>query len=496
MNSRRMNSRRMNSRRVTSGRRWLACVAAGALFGFGLCGGADAWGPTTRTAIVASGTHLLGQDASFTLSRSLKNVMLGVELPDTEFNRQYPLYAVDPVGAIQREMVLLQTMKSDRIDPYYAFRLGVLGRMVASATAPLAGGGSTQTRYYTDTDQAIARTSMVPAPRKFVDPRAYFGMVQSQAAANDRTIELEYQQGIGFNGIARAALPQDASRSVNAVADTWHTLLTAPAAAFEEPTAAKREYVLGALDFYLKQKNLAEAQATYAFATDEGLVDTNTQKKIGDLYFDNGLYEQAIVEYQKILAKDPGQRDVVERVAKFYELTGDTAVDSDKLEAAREAYAKSVEANSLHTDSQRKLLNVEAKIFAREERLVQQRAAIEEAQAIEGRAEEAAIRRDYARAIALLRDAEGRYASVTDEFAAESNLAVNGQRIVMMRTKELKQELIDNSATLSGSGAAFDARQIASQTPDVSRKALEDMLQSEYRSAVDALGQQSDGLQP
>jgi len=474
----------------------MAGGAAGAVFGLGLCGGADAWGPTARTAVVAAGTHLLGQDAAFTLSRSLKNVILGAELSDEDFNKQFPLYAVDPVGAIQREMVLLQTMKSDRIDPYYAFRLGVLGRMVASATAPLAAGGSTQARYYADADQAITRINLKPAPRKFVDPRAYFSLVQSEASANDRTIEVEYQSGIGFNGIARAALGQDASRSVNAVADAWHTLLTAAPAAFEEPTAAKREYVLGAIDFYLKQKNLVEAQAQYAFATDEGLVDTNTQKKIGDLYFDNALYEQAIVEYQKILAKDPGQRDVVDRVAKYYEMTGDTAADSDKLEAARDAYAKAADTNSLHPDAQRKLLNIEARIFAREERLSQQRAAIEEAQAIENRAEEAAIRRDYARAISLLRDAEQRYATVTDEFAAESNQAVNGQRMVMMRTKELKQELIDNSATLSGSGAAFDARQLATQTPDVSRKALEDMLQTEYRNAVKALGGQSDGLEP
>ncbi len=475
---------------MTSARQWLAGSAAAALFGFGVCTGAYAWGPTTRTAVVAAGTHLLGQDSSFTLSRSLKNVMMGAELSEEDFNKQFPLYAVDPVGAIQREMVLLQTMKSSRIDPYYAFRLGVLGRMVASATAPLSHGSTTQGRYYADVDNAIARTNLTPAARKFVDPRAYFSLMQSQAASNERTIELEYQAGVGFNGIARASLSQDASRSVNAVADTWHTLLTAPAAAFEQPTAAKREYILGAMDFYLKQKNLVEAQASYTLAMNENLIDTNTQKQIGDLYFANGLYDQAIVEYQKILAKDPGQRDVVERVAKFYEMTGDTAVDSDKLEAAREAYAKAVEANSLHPDAQRKLLNVEAKIFAREERLAQQRAAIEEAQAIESRAEEAAIRHDYAAAISLLRDAEQRYGSVTEEFAAESHEATNGARTVMMRTKELKQELIDNSASLSGSGAAFDARQIAGQTPDVSRKALEDMLQSEYRDAVQALGQQ------
>jgi hypothetical protein len=160
------------------------------------------------------------------------------------------------------------------------------------------------------------------------------------------------------------------------------------------------------------------------------------------------------------------------------------------------AYGKALEADSLHPDAQRKLLNVEAKIYARDERLSAQRTAIDEARGFEDRAEEAAARRDYAMAVGLLRNAEARYAKVTDEFPAESKDAATGRRTVGLRTKELKQELIDNSMSLSGSGVAFDARQLAAHTPDVSREALKDMLQSEYRAAVRALGQQPDKPKP
>src|SRR5262249_53561948 len=160
---------------------------------------------------------------------------------------------------------------------------------------------------------------------------------------------------------------------------------------------------------------------------------TQMQKGVADLFFDSAHYDRAMVEYQKILAVEPGRRDVVERVAKFYEITGDDAVKAEKLEAAREAYGKALEANSLHPDAQRKLLNVEAKIYARDERLTKQRTAIDEARNFEDRAEEAAARRDYAMAISMLNNASQRYGEVTDEFPAETKDANTGRRTVEMR---------------------------------------------------------------
>jgi tetratricopeptide (TPR) repeat protein len=392
-------------------------------------------------------------------------------------------------------MALLQNMRGGRIDPYYAFRMGVLGRMVADASAPMLSvrSASLRDRYYGDVDKVINRAPLKMAPRKVVDPRPYFNFISGQSSANDQTFELEYQSGQGFSGLARSSVGADASRSVNAIADVWYTILTSKTAAFDDPSAAKRDYILGAVAFYVKQGNLTEADASYAQAKQQNLLDTQTQKGVADLYFDSQHYDRAMAEYQKILAADPGRRDVVERVAKFYEISGDDALKAEKLEAAREAYGKALEANSLHPDAQRKLLNVEAKIYARDERLAKQRGAIDEARNFEDRAEEAAARRDYAMAVGLLNNAIQRYGDVTDEFPAEAKDANTGRRSVEMRTKELKQELINNSMTLSGSSVAFDARQLAAKTPDVGREALKDMLGVEYRDAVKALGEGEKG---
>jgi tetratricopeptide (TPR) repeat protein len=258
--------------------------------------------------------------------------------------------------------------------------------------------------------------------------------------------------------------------------------------AYDEPSEAKRQYILGAIDFYLENNKLEEVRASYDRATELRLLDNDMRKAIGDKYFAAGLYDRAIGEYQQILASDPGRRDVVERVAEYYEQSGDDALESGKLEDAQEAYSKSVAANSLRTDAQRKLLDVEDQIYKRDERMLAQRSATEEAREFENRAEESVVQRDYARAITLLREAETRYASVTDEFPEEARVAALGLRNVSLRLKELKSDLVANSQSLSGSGYLYDVRQIAGQTPDMSTQALKGLVKSEYDAAVKALG--------
>ena len=471
-------------------RRILAAVLAAAVSL--ISGGAKAWGPESQVAIVSAGTRLLGQDSAFNLHQMLRYVVQGASMAPDRQKALYASFDVDPVAAIQREMILMASVRGDRIDPYYAYRLGGLGKLVAQATAPFAvdDTGSVRARYYADVDAAIDRTNLTPTPRRVVDPRAYFSMLRTDTAANEQTIVVDYRGGLGFNGFARASLPQDASRSVNAVADVWYTVLTSQMPLYDQPVTAKRDFVLDSLDFYLAMGNLEEAKATYESAQAMGILDDNLRKAIGDRYFAAEHYERAMVEYLKILESTPDRRDVVERVAEFYEQEGDRKEEAGDLEGAREAYSKAVGANSLLTDAQRKLLDVDSRIADRDQRLLVQRGAADEARELENQSEEAAMRRDYARAIALLRDAEARYSSVTEEFPEESKIASVGLRNVTLRLKELKQELITNSRTLSGTGYMYDVQQIAVKTPDGSAQALESMLQREFSGAVAALGQQ------
>ena len=168
----------------------------------------------------------------------------------------------------------------------------------------------------------------------------------------------------------------------------------------------------------------------------------------------------------------------------------DHVIAQRAIEDARDAYVEALRIDSLHPDAQRKLLNVESRIFARDERLVAQQIATEEARELENRAEEAAVRRDYAQAIALLRKAQQRYGIVTDEFPVEARTATIGLRNVVARMGELKQELITNAQSLSGTGFRFDARRLAATTGDRNQQALQEMLSAEYGRALQELRRQ------
>lgn len=452
---------------------------------------AAAWGPVAQTSMTTAAAHVLSRDDYYPVTRLLRYIRDGSAVSEELQAEMHPLFAIDRVGAIQREMSLLESVRGDRVDPYFAYRLGVLGRLVVQATAPLARADTpVRARYYADVENNIDGVDLRMASRKLVDPRAYFALVMSAARDNDQTIIVDYQGGVGFVGFARASLPYDASRSINAVADVWFTILSTSAPAFELSSSNMRDYTLGAMRFYLATGNYQEVASAYSDATARGIATADMQKDVGDLFFDAGLPERAIEEYQKVLLRSPGRRDVIERISEHYVTVGDEAMARRDLEDARDAYAAGLDADTLHPNAQRKLLEVEALIYARDERLIAQRLAASQAREYEDLAEEAALRRDYARAITLLRDAERKYREVTGEFPAEARMANLGQKNVGLRMQELKSELITNAQALSGTGFRFDARSLAAATGDRSEDALRDLHRREYEGAVQALREQ------
>ena len=470
----------------------LICAGLVSVLLIGPSGSASAWGPETQVAITTAAAHVLSRDDHFPLPRLLKYVRQGADVSEAVQNEIHPSFEIDSVGAIQREMLLLQSVRGDRIGPYYVYRLGLLGKLVVQASAPLAHADpGVREQYYGDVERGIDGVDLEVADRKLVDPRAYFSMVTSKAWENDQTIIIDYQGGVGFRGFARSALPLDASRSVNAVADVWYTILSSAAPAFELASSGSiRDYTLGEIGFYIAMGNFREVESAYEEAVRRDILSADAQKSIGDLFFDAGFAERAIEEYQKVLERSPGRRDVTELMSRHYETVGDEADAQQNLEGARDAYANALAADSLHPQAQRKLLDVESRIFARNERLLAQRSATEVARELVNRAEEAAVRRDYARAIALLREADRRYGDVTGEFPLEARTATLGKKNVMLRMRELKRELITNAQSLSGTGFRFDVQRLVDTTEDRNQQALQDMLSAEYKRALQELGRQ------
>lgn len=448
-----------------------------------------AWGPKTRVAIVTTAARLLSKESGANLTRLERDIRTGASISPSELANLIPIAATDTVGAIETEMYLLQAVGRGRVDPYLAYRLGVLGNLVAQATAPLADAEpAIRDLYYSDVEGTIERVQLKPAPRTQVDPSTYF--IEAQNAANQRRelILTDYRAGIGFKGTASAALSEDASRSVNAVADVFQAVLLGRVASANISPSQIRDYVVEATRFYIRRGNDAETDAAYRRLSELDVMTIDLQKQIGDMFYDAGKYERAMREYQAVLAVDPSRRDVSERIASYYVKLGDDAVAEKRLEDAQEAYQNALNADKLHPTAQRKLLDADKMIQERDARLAAVRDALAAAESKINEAEQRAFRRDYGGAIALLHEAQESYEQVTDEFAAEYRAAQNGMLTAETRLSQLRQDLVNNAPSLSGlGGGAATRQQAADAARAVEQAALQQMLDTQYQQELNRL---------
>ena len=404
-------------------------------------------------------------------------------------SKLYPFLSSSAVGAIEAEMILLQAVQGDRVDAYFAYRLGVLGKLVAEVTAPLAEVNITyRNLYYADVERQIRNVPLKGSARQVVDPPLYFPRVMAEAASRDDVIEREYQDGTGFDGVARALLPQDASRSVTAVADVWFTILSGRAPKGDVSDTQLRRYVEDAYAFYINRGNTAEIDAASARLDALTPKTPDLQVRIGDMFFEAALYERAMNEYRAVLRTAPDRRDVVEKMSAYYVDQGDKALENNRLEEALDAFRQALEVNPLHPTAEAQRLTIEGLISARDARLAGNRASIDRAHQFESLAEQEATRNRYAEAIALLRQASAAYYEVTDEFPAEHQRRMRGMNNLRYRIDELKKEIMVNAQIFSGSGFILDTRELARRgDPGLSEEALKTLVRREFENEMKKL---------
>src|SRR5688500_15464358 len=109
---------------------------------------AHGWGPRTQLTIVSSAANLITKETGVALNRMDSELNAGAMVPYETLSAQYPELPDNPVPAIEAEMYLLQAVRGERVDPYFAYRLGILGKLVAEATAPLRAVSATYRNLY------------------------------------------------------------------------------------------------------------------------------------------------------------------------------------------------------------------------------------------------------------------------------------------------------------------------------------------------------------
>jgi tetratricopeptide (TPR) repeat protein len=448
---------------------------------------AAAWGPRANTAVATTAAQVVADETNVPLTNLLSSIREGASVSRSELYAVIPEAQGDRVSAIESEMLLLQAVRGERIDPYYAYRLGVLGSLVARTATPFSGIDSpAKARYLADVDANIDRLPFSPEPRKIVRPESYFPRLIREANDQVNLIEADYAAGIGFQGAAAGSLPSDASRAVNAVADTWYTILRGARLVTGVSVESRREYVLGALDFYIDRGNRGEIASIYERLMTPAIATADLRKEIGDMFYEAGMYERAMEEYERVLLDEPARRDVIDRMATYYKQEGERFLEDDQLREALDAFQQAVRVDPIDEEARSLLLQAEQAVEERENRLAEARAALESAQQMQIRADRAAVEGDYARAIGLLQQAADLYDMVDQEFEEEYRRAMTSMQVINARLRDYRGGLRGAAASLSGSAVQADVRQLAaSKSREAARVALQELLETRYRDAME-----------
>ncbi len=454
-----------------------------------MAGTGDAWGPRTQLSIVSNALYMISKEESIPLERLEKDLRTGAMISNEVLRITYPNLENNPIEAIDMEMRLLQRVKTKRVDAYFAYRLGVLGKLVAVATAPLQGAGpAIANLYYADVENNIEGVTLKSGTRQLVDPRLYFPPVLGDARLQNDAIVREYQSGRGFAGIAGANLSNDASRSVRAVADTWYTILTKNTLPGNISETQLQDYVLDAYSFYIQRKNTGEIDSAAERLNDLAPVSVEMRIKIGDMYYNAELFERAMEEYNAVRIAAPERRDVMEKIAEYNIRRGQDALRTKKLETALEAFQNAVDANPLHPLAEKSRLETQSLIAARDARLAANQDALTLAREFQTQAEQEGLNGNFAKAIALLKQAEEAYNRVSDEFPNEYQLRNRGLNDIRFRTQDLKQNIMENAQALSGSGFGAAAQEFAKRPAnDIEKNALAELIRQNLKSELENL---------
>jgi len=447
-----------------------------------------AWSPRTEATIVVAAMRLLSRDMGAPLGNVSDEIRSGASVSNEELLELIPNADIDPIRAIESQMTLLQAVHDRSVTPYFAYRLGVLGKLTAQVSAPMVQAPSTwRTRYYTEMEGRIQGLTMQPAPRRDVDPNSYFASVMAEANAENEIIVNDFKAGIGFDGVAGASAAKDLSRSVNAVADVWYTILRGGPIAGASQRQIE-DYIVRGILFYVERGREQEVAQAYDRLLALGGEGADFHKRLGDAFFEGGFFGRAVDEYVRVLNLEPDRRDVANRIGQYYMAAGDEALENGALEEAASNFRQALEYDKLNTAAQAKFNEVQQMIRERDARREATAEAINEAELLREESDLLESNGDIAEAITRLQEASMLYATVTDEFPQLATEARVGASSVAARIGQLQSELVENATTLSGTGseinAVLDARAAAE---DNSTDLLTTIQSRQVQEHIDAM---------
>ncbi len=448
---------------------------------------AFAWGPEARRAIVSTALQLVRQELpqdyfQGTRYRYQDDLMRGA-LDGTNAFLERDLRSVnDAIAVITNQMQLLREARAFGVGSYFSYRMGALGALVGDLYLPysIVFGGNPQEqelkrRIEADIDSRVSGFSFRPTQKRVQYmrvPSDYFlgesRQFQTEAA---NMIAADYSRGVGYQGYLQKGAQAFYERAVQAVADTWYTLLN-PRDRIEGGVAGEvpsREaltwYFVDEIEYLLMVKrNLKEAEAAYAHFSKVNPGIPKAYERVGDHFYAFGARERAVEEYRVAAGFDsPERQSSVKKLGRHYIELGKELMAKAKgpdapetaLDEAVEAFRMALETDRTNREAGELLSQAQVAKKERDERLQMTMEILASAEKAMREADQMADNRMYDHAITAYRKVIALCKSVSEEFKTQRDIAKETTAKAENQIGKIMNQVLDDAQDAIDQGQKF-----------------------------------------
>ncbi|MCD6288645.1 MAG: tetratricopeptide repeat protein [Candidatus Hydrogenedentes bacterium] len=459
---------------------------------------AFAWGKTAQRIIAWTAVKSLPADQASMLSEYQTQLLDGATAPNNIVSRYFERDSiVATTHTIAQDMSLLRTVAQEGIDPYVAYRFGILAQVIADLNQPFTVVGDStdknpaktamlREQYERDTEQALETLNFGYRPRRPVyDVEAYFTEVRRYIQNSEYFLTQDYQNGAGFSEYGHRSLKLYYDNAVNSVADVWYTILgdTRLSPFIPPRSVAIERFRIEGIRYFLQIGQDDRAAQVVADLNSKGTLSTDAERRIADAYYDTGRHARAISGYERVLRRQPNWSDVRTRLSDYYNTLGQAYMKGGMLEEAQRAFQRVLTYDPQSQQARDELDKTINLVAAREQRLAQVRKRMSEASQLEDIAAKASESRKYATAINTLRKADEIYASVPVEFRAEYSMAYRARTAIQEKIARYSSTIIQEAMALDGVAEKSLLGKSMQQAAKEHAAKVIDMLTSQSHSA-------------
>lgn len=381
------------------------------------------------------------------------------------------------VEAIANEIALLRAARKYGPTPYFAYRMGLLGSLTANAVLPFGFAWTEEDkalrqRMVADIEKNINGYSFTPTSGKLqflCDAQAYFRTRQSFLAQDKAMIKHDYQLGRGYEGFLRQGGPAYFTRTVEAVADVWNTVLNAdsvcPSPLPRPSDRALTWYFVSEMEFLVVNKDsVRQAQTVYENFEKVNPRIPESYVRVGDIFYAHSsreARERGVLEWQKAYSLGgPGRSEVGKKLSAHYvtegrfylDKAGKPGAEDTDLPNALNALERGLDFDRTNAEVATLIEETNKAIVARNERLETTINIIANGEKIRAEADNFRDRKDFANAIKTYRQATGFFEAVDNEFREQSNTAKENVRRLQTAIREVINDILDAASAAIDEG--------------------------------------------